>query len=529
MVRPIQLRPFLLVGFGVISRLLLYLLLAAAAVRMGLYLAYAAVWLPFPLETHVVEANMVLLAYRAQHGLSLYPPWWDYPYVTNIYGPVNSVLVGGLGWLFGTEIRGLFLIGRAVSFGSALSTTFLIAVWTGRSYGRGAALAAAVLSLGNEAMKGFTVMVRADALADLLGFAGFLLTGGPRAGTRIAGVALILLAILTKQTSGIFLLAAALALGLEGQRRWAYAVLGGGLAVLLLVVGLVNVLIEPYFAVSLLSVATMHPWDYHAWRVLFGRVALIGGDLLVLPVAGLVLWLGQRPRAVRPAALTIVLLSAAVGLSGKIGADMNYYLCLRIPEGFAAGALWKSVHAAAGRSAARMAGLTLTTALAIATMYPGILAATGLYERVREYTAFLATPGGQRTLAAYRSAIALARDPGVALLTDSGLLDLYQGERAAFGDPFQFHTLVDRGKLQPTTLIERLDAQHYDVVITTHNLDSPQYVNEDFRLPDVLIEHARAHYVFRSVEPGPRARQPLYYYGRRGEPWPPPRLLNRSR
>jgi hypothetical protein len=195
--------------------------------------------------------------------------------------------------------------------------------------------------------------------------------------------------------------------------------------------------------------------------------------------------------------------------------------------GFAA--LWQAVHAAVDRSLPRLAALSVATAAGIATLYPGILAATGLFERAREYTAYLATPGGQATLAAYRSARALARDPGVALLTDSGLLDLYQGERAVFGDPWLFHTLVDLGKLRPTTLIERLDAQHYEVVITTHNLDSPRYVNEDFRLPNVLIEHARAHYVLRSVEPGPRARQRLYYYGRRGERWPPPRLSNRWR
>jgi hypothetical protein len=204
-------------------------------------------------------------------------------------------------------------------------------------------------------------------------------------------------------------------------------------------------------------------------------------------------------------------------------------MALRISMGMAAGALWHAVHAAVGRSVPRLAVLSVATGVGIATLYPCIVAATGLLERVQEYTAFLATTGGQRTLAAYRSGLALARDPEVAMLTDSGLLDLYQGERAAFGDPWLFHTLVDRGKLRPATLIDRLDAQHYDVVITAHDLDSPRYINEDFRLPDVLIEHARAHYVLRSVEPGPRARQRLYYYGRRGERWPPPRLLNRGR
>src|SRR6516165_828114 len=159
------------------GRLLLYLLVALGFARMVLYFVFAAAMLPLPLENHELEAKMVLLAYRAKSGLSLYPAWWDYPYVCNWFGPVNPLLVGLLGRLAGSDIRGLFLIGRGASFAAGLLTAVVAGVVAGRRYGRSAGIAGAILALGNGSMYGFTVMVRPDALAELLGVAGFFLCG----------------------------------------------------------------------------------------------------------------------------------------------------------------------------------------------------------------------------------------------------------------------------------------------------------------------------------------------------------------
>jgi hypothetical protein len=377
-----------------------------------------------------------------------------------------------------------------------------------------------LLSLGAVPMYGFTMMVRPDALADLLGLAGFLLTGGRRRGTQLAGVVLLVLAILTKQTAGLYLVAATLALGLEGDWRRALAGFGACLAGLLLVVLAVNVLFEPHFADSLAGERIM-PWSYRDWRTLLDHILYIDADQLLLPAVGLVLWLRERPRAIRPAVLTVALLAGALGLSGKVGADTNYYLGLRVPEALAVGALWQAVHASAGRTTLRMIAQTVVLAAAIAAIALGLVAAAGRTSKTDSLARSYTTPEGQRFLASIRSAIALARDPGVPLLSDSGLLDLYQGERATFGDPWLFQTLVELGKIRPTRLLERIDAQYYDVIITGHDLDSPRYLNEDFRLPGVLRDHARAHYVRREVRPG------FFYYGRRGGIWPPPSFSGR--
>jgi hypothetical protein len=368
------------------------------------------------------------------------------------------------------------------------------------------------------------MMVRPDAPADLLGVSGFFVCGGRSSITRrasLAGIALLVLAILTKQTAGIFLLAAALSLALEGAWRRALELLGGGLAALGLIVLVVNLLFEPHFAASLLGERIM-PWSFSAWRILLDHILLVAPDLLYFAALGLILWIGRRPRDWPAAALTGMLLVSALVLSAKLGADTNYSLGLRISEAIAFGTLWQAVHATAGRSLSRTVGLALATVLGIATIYPGVVSGAGQEARSRAVASSFGKLSGQRLLFSYRSAIALARDPGVAMLTDSGLLDLYQGDRATFGDPWLFHTLVDLGKLHPTRIIERIDSQYYDVIITGHDLDSPRYLNEDFRLPNVLRAHALARYVVRDVQPG------LFYYGRRGGEWPPSSFTRRQ-
>jgi hypothetical protein len=491
-----------------LGRLLLYLLLAMGVARMVLYFVYAAALLPTPLEAFDLEAKMVLLAWRVQRGLSLYPAWWDYPHVSNFYGPVVFVLEGLLGRLFDADVRGLFLIGRAVSFASSLLTTLVVGVWIGRRYGRGAGLAGGVLSLGSRPMYGFTVMARPDAPAELLGVAGFFLSGSRSRRGRLAGVALLILAALTKQTAGLFLVLAALATALEGERRRALCMLGGGLAGLLLLVVAINSLAEPYFVVSLLGESAA-PWDFATWRMMLLRVAEASPDLLFMPVVGLVLWIGGRPRDLRAATLTVGLLAFALGLSGKVGADVNYYLSLRVAEAIAVGTLWHAVHAVAGRSTARRALLAATAATAVVLQGPGLLAATSNAVLAWQRHMFFESPAGHALLLGYRGAIARARDPDFHLLTDLSLIDLYRGERAEFGDPFLFRNLVESGKIRPKTMLDRIESQYYDMIISSGDLNDPRYGSRGFRLPMILAERARVRYVLEEVRPW------LFIYGRR--------------
>jgi hypothetical protein len=492
--------------------MLLYLLLVLGTVRVVLYLDYAASMLPLSLESHNLEAKMVLLAYRAEQRLSLYPEWRNYPYVSNWFGPVAPLLIGLVGRASGSDIPGLFAIGRALSFGSALLTTLVVAMAIGKARGRGAALAAGVLGLGSGPMFGFTIMVRPDALAELLGTAGFLACGGRTRAARVLGFLLLVLAILTKQTAAVFLAAVVIARALEGDRRGSLRLFLAACGLLAAIVFAVTLLAEPHFADSLAGERIM-PWSLALWRRLLERMAVGCPDLFVLPAIGLWLWLEGGParlRTVRPAVLTIVLLVGSLALSGKTGADMNYYLSLRVTAALAAGTLWHEV-CSRNRSGSRSRGAALAAALAVASLALGqsILLASGYFALAAREAESQRTGNGRLILRSYREAFAVARNPRVRLLSDTGLVDLYQGERAAFGDPWLFRTLVEAGKLHPATIEKRIESQYYDVIITSHDLESPRYLLEDFRFPKSLVEQIRARYRLQSVQPG------LFAYGRR--------------
>jgi hypothetical protein len=332
-----------------------------------------------------------------------------------------------------------------------------------------------------------------------------MLSSGQSRGARGAGVALLVLAILTKQTAVVFLLAAALATALAGEKRRGLGFLAAAAALLIVVVVVVTALREPYFAASLVGERVM-PWSYTTWLTAIGRIVVGCPELLVIPAIGLWLWLGDRSRhrAVRPATLVLVLLASSLVLSAKLGADINYYLSLRVAEGLAMGALWHAVHSTAGdpHPRVRSALLAAMTLVATTLTVPSVMMAHMYFDLANGESVFYETPNGRSLLRAYREAIALAQNPRVHLLTDVGLLDLHQGERALFGDPWLFRTLVETGRLQPTTMAQRIDSQYYDVFITTHDLNSPRYVNHDFRLPKGLFERVQANYVFRQSPPG---------------------------
>jgi hypothetical protein len=480
------------------NRLLVYLLLILGTGRALLYLGYSAAMLPLPLETHSLEAKMVLLAYRAQQGLELYPAWWDYPYVSNWFGPINSLLVGLLGRLAAADIRGLFLIGRAVSFGSGLLTSVVLAAAIGRRHGPGAGLAAGILSLGSGPMYAFTVMVRPDTLAEFLGTSGFLICGSRSRAATGAGVMLLVLAVLTKQTAAVFLIAAALAPCLAGAWRQGLGLFATATALLLAVVLAVGALFEPNFARSLVGERVM-PWSYAHWRTIFVPIVVSSTDLLLLPAIGLALWLAgaERPRAVRPAVLTATLLGSALGLSLKVGSDLNYYMNLRVAEGMTVGALWHAIHVGAARKRPtwRAAALAVACLAAIAVLVPSLLTAHGGFQFGAQEAVYYDSPAGQRLLASYRNAFAVAKNPRVRMLTDSGIVDLYQGERALFGDPWLFRTLVETRQLSPTVMAQRIESQYYDVFIGEDTSGSPGSVTHDFRLPRELCEALRRRYV----------------------------------
>ena len=505
-----------------ILRLALGLLLLLVGLRAVAYLAYAAYRLPCPRpETWHCEEKMVHLAWRVQEGRAFYPEWRDYPHVSNFFGPVYFLAVGLMGRAARADIPGLFRIGRVLSFAAGLLTSLIVGVSLRRRFGVAAGVIGGVASLGAAPMFGFSVMVRPDLMAETLGVAGFLLAVGGSARSRVVGGVLLVLAVLTKQTAAVFLLAASATWLFRGRWRTAAGLLAGAMAALAIVIGSVTAGPEPEFAASLLGEA-MNPKDLPNWSQVVANLGRTAPDLLAFAAIGPWLWLRSRPREVAPATLAAALVASALAATMKQGADVHYFLSLRVVEGLAVGTLWK---AALDRLDRPPPWLVASALLGAAALVPGVLEAGHRALIARDLAASLATWRGREITRTQAEVIRLARNPAVRMLTDLGLFDLYKGDRAEFVDPYLFRMLVESGRIRPARMRDALERESYDLLVISDFLDDPRYDSYLFGLPRGLVAAARRHYVFwggsgglffYTPRHGPRRAGPAGLTGLRG-------------
>ncbi len=152
----------------------------------------------------------------------------------------------------------------------------------------------------------------------------------------------------------------------------------------------------------------------------------------------------------------------------------------------------------------------LAAYLGSAALAVGALNAVAVADSARRVDAFLRGPIGRGHRANLRAVLRVAEDPGVRLLTDSGLVDVHQKERTAFGDPYLFRSLVNAGQIVPTRMEAWIESEAYDLIVTHADLNSAGYASYAFGLPMALVERARRHYVPTGMKAG------LFLYGRRG-------------
>ena len=478
------------------------------------YLAYALIRLPYPLEVWYLEAAMVHLAWRAQAGVRFYPPWDGYPHVANFYGPCYFGLVGLLGSAFKLDIPGLFLIGRGVSFGSGLLTTLGLGWYIGHRYGKGAGVIGAVLSLGASPMFGFSVMVRPDLTAELVGIVGFFLAVHRSRLLQFAACPVLVLAVLTKQTAAIFPLASVIALGVTGRRREAWIVLVGCSTLLGAIVVGVTVCLEPMFGPSLLGPAKT-PFGLSELSAAVKSLAVSAPDLLLIPMMGLGLWAFGVPRQPEKIVLAVVVLVASLISAGKSGSDLNYFVSLRIIEALAVGALWKATWKASAVSHARdPRGLAVAAVLGAVALVPGAFLALKHAREAWDAALFLDGQHGSDLLHRHRQLRLLAQDPDVQLLTNCQMIALYQKGRAPFVDPWQFRVHVQTGQVRPEEILRNIENEKYFYIIDCYYLDSDLYQSEVCGLPSPLFESARRHYDLMLNDPD----LGLFIYRRRHAP-----------
>ncbi|MEW4568713.1 hypothetical protein AB1L88_12680 [Tautonia sp. JC769] len=479
-----------------------------ALMRAALFLGYAWFTIGNPLDVYHLEAQMVHLAWRVQHDRVMYPDWKADPHVMNVFGPLYFLIVGGVGRVLGAGLEGLYAIGRLTSLGSALLASLIVGAASGARDGKGAGLFAGLLTLGAAPLFGFGVMVRADLMADTIGLAGFLLAAGRASRWRYTlGATLLVAAIFTKQTMGLYLIAAVLAAMVTHRVRWGITLGAVSGAVTLAIIAAVSLTVEPLFARELFGAAET-PILLADWRRTLARLGQFGPELPILALVGMVLWTVRRQdRAPSLAVLAGVVLVGAVVLAMKSGSDLNYFLGLRLVAALAGGAVWGSVAVllrASGPIRPRIALPVVVGLIGLgACLLPSLDYSHAQFRSSRSIHGYFST-AGRPVVAQYRRIFELAADPGMRILTDSGMVAAHQGDRAAFVDPWLFRILVETGKIEPTAIRQRIESGDYDLIITTKDLfdRADPYDSYGFGLPPELAEAARRRYAFGGVAAG---------------------------
>ncbi|MDR3633670.1 MAG: hypothetical protein P4L84_07520 [Isosphaeraceae bacterium] len=471
----------------VTARLLLVTLFLIGLVRAVRYGIYVFIRVQNPFDAQYLESAMVHFAWRVQHGVSLYPDWEHYPYVANFYAPLSFVIIGMIGRALGTNIHGLYVIGRSVSVVSVLATTLVVGFVLKRRYGALPALFGMLLTLGVCPQFGPGVMTRPDALADCLGLTGFLLAGGRRRTTATAGALVLYLAAMTKQTALVYLAAAALGLCIEGRTRRSLTLLLAVASALLVTVLVVRWAIEPNFVRCLLGESTT-PFRFHCWWSTVRDVASIDPEFFVLSAAGVALWSTGPRREPGLAALAVLLLAASVLTAAKCGSGTNYFLGVSSVAALAGGALWSEMTLPNSRP-------KVWQLLAATAVGGGLLLSTkasGAYAQLAHLDRMLST--SKETVDLHHRLYRTAENPSSHLLTDDGMIDIHQGERTVFADPYRFKLMVETGQINPARLRQMIADSHYELIITSKDLFADDYSSYDFGLPGVLAKEARLHY-----------------------------------
>ncbi len=470
------------------------LLLAVGLIRASIYLAYASLEIPAADQPYVLEGANVYFAWCVEQGFPLYPENAEAIYTVNYMGPCYFTVVGMIGWLFDADIPTLYLIGRVVTFLCGLGPALIAAMYLGRRYGRLPALAGLVFGIGAAPMIGYGVMTRPDMMADLLGAGGFFIALWPNRRELWVAVVLLTLAFLTKQTAGIWLLAAFLSLLVEKDTRRRALVLGGStLAAIAATVALLAAFYEPTIVSNLFGQGGI-PFDSVQRIGTLWMLVNRSPEILFFAFLGCVLWMGQRHRDRALVILTVVWLAAAAFTCAKRGSDLNYFIPLRIVEALAAGTLCAAVRRA---ERSRLGWIALSTAGIIA-MAPSTIFLARTTAASLERQAAMHSEAGQAEQVQLQHLVELAQNPYVRLMTDSDRLAVYQGPRAVFLDAFLFRLQVDAGQVDPRELVEQLQSRWFSYIVLSADVSRDYDDVFFYRLPDQVAKAVRANYQLQS-------------------------------
>ena len=207
------------------------------------------------------------------------------------------------------------------------------------------------------------------------------------------------------------------------------------------------------------------------------------------------------------AVLAAVLLASSLVTAAKRGSAENYFLGMRSVAALAAGPLWHNL--STSRSRSRVWEMVAVVAV-IGGMALSMVNAQYFWRNARREALLRRSAAGKAALRFYELLFREVEDPRRPFLTDVGILDIRQGERTVFGDPWKFKLMAENGQIDTRVIEKNIDDEYYDLIFCQRDLFSPEYETFEFGLPRALAERARRHYRLAVVQHG------LYVYSRRG-------------
>jgi hypothetical protein len=265
--------------------------------------------------------------------------------------------------------------------------------------------------------------------------------------------------------------------------------------------------VEPNFGACLLGESRTSA-DFASWWQTIQRVSLADPEFFALSAAAFWIWCRGPGKEPPLAALTAMLWISSVITAAKRGSAENYFLGVRSIAALGAAALWDRVRAPQLRPQAWHVVASAATAMG---MVLSVCHAGGFLSLAVMSNRLGATPEGKAIDELYKRLYLLAENPERLLLTDLGPIDIRQGARTLYADPFRFKLMVEAGQVNPGRVRESIDSQKYSVLICGRDLFSPTYADYDSSLPLVLVEQARLRY-----EPVGGPLYGLYLYAPRG-------------
>jgi hypothetical protein len=441
--------------------------LALVLLHFGLGLArYWGFALTCPYEIDYGEAVLLQGAANIAHGQVVYNDYQRYPFVAATYPPVFPALCA-----IGVRMFGMsFAFGRMLSILSALAVTVLIWLILRRvGASHFAAGLGAVLCLASPVVCLRMPMMRVDMIAVALGLGGVycVLRGGR---WLIAAVALLVLAVYTRQSQVAPLVAGVVYLWWARDRRAAVLVAASCAALILAGFLALQVTSHGWFYRHVV-VANRNLWDFgylrmvwaagfHPWPFPFVLGAVGAVLSLVRPTRG-----GEAPSsgtARRPERLLMLYFAFAMLVSltaGKMGAFVNYLL-----EPIAAASIMSGVayHRLAGVLLARRWNLVWAAVWLLMVAPPAWVLAQpgrgpcGPYRFVDPDTI---TRSGAEALPYLR------RARGDVLSEDIGLL-LLSGHRVLL-DPHKMTSMSEDGTWDQRPLLADIGRRRFVLIITS--------------------------------------------------------------